>query len=140
MAAELPIDRGDRVLVVRGDLAGEELARALRLRGAAVDEVVAYRTREAPESSRPILRQALAGRAIAAVLFTSGSTVRGLAALARHEGLDVAHLPAICIGPETAGHARGAGFRILAVSPTPQPDTLVETTLRALANQEGETR
>jgi len=135
MAAELPVGAGDRVLVIDGDLADDELAVALRARGAEVDDVVAYRTREAPESSRRLLRQATAEGAPAAVVFTSGSTVRGLVALGRDESIDVVSIPSVCIGPETADEARAAGFQILAVSPTPDLAALATTTARALTLQ-----
>jgi hydroxymethylbilane synthase len=135
MAAELPIVVGDRVLVVRGDLADEQLAVALRARGAEVDDVIAYRTREAPESSRGLLRTAMAEGPIAAVVFTSGSTVRGLVALGRDESFDVLAFPSVCIGPETADEARAAGFRILMVSPTPAAAALAAATARVLALQ-----
>jgi uroporphyrinogen-III synthase len=135
LAIELPVVDGDRVLVVRGDLADEELAVALRRRGAQVDDVVAYRTREAPEASRLLLRGALSGGPIAAIAFTSGSTVRGLIKLARDESIDVLSIPVACIGPETADEAGAAGFRILAVSPTPDTAALAAATARALALQ-----
>jgi uroporphyrinogen-III synthase len=139
MAAELSVGPGDEVLIVRGDLADEELAVALRARGALVDDVVAYRTHEAPESSRGLLRRATEDGPIAAAVFTSGSTVRGLLALGYAESIDVRSFPAVCIGPKTADEARTAGFRILAVSPTPDSAALAATTARALALQEGET-
>ena len=133
LAAELPVARGDRVLLVRGDLAHQELAIALRSRGAEVDDLVAYRTCEAPEASRALLRHALAEGPADAVVFTSGSTVRGLVALARAEGLAVAAIPSVCIGPETARAARDAGFSVLAVSATPAAGALASATARALA-------
>ena len=135
MAAELPVRVGDRVLVVRGDLADRELATGLRDRGAEVDDVVAYRTREAPESSRAPLRRAVSAGPLAAVALTSGSTVRGLVALGLAEALDVVSIPSICIGPETADAARAAGFQVLAVSPSPDSATLAETAARTLAIQ-----
>ncbi len=135
LTIELPVVNGDRVLVVRGDLADEELAVALRARGALVDDVVAYRTREAPEASRLLLRAALSEGPIAAVAFTSGSTVRGLIKLGRDESIDVLSIPSVCIGPETADEARGAGFRNLAVSATPDSAVLAAATARALALQ-----
>ena len=138
MAAELPVDAGDRILVVRGDLADEELAVSLRGRGAEVDDVIAYRTREAPESSRTLLRSATANGSIAAVAFTSGSTVRGLVSLGEAESIDVRSFPAVCIGPETADEARSAGFRILAVAPTPDATALAAATATALARQSEE--
>ena len=133
LAVELPVVVGDRVLVVRGDLADEHLAVALRARGAEVDDVIAYRTREAPERSRRLLRQATAAGPIDAVVFTSGSTVRGLVALGRDESIDVLSIPSVCIGPATADEAHTAGFRVLAVSPTPDWAALASTTARALA-------
>ena len=132
MAVELPIEAGNRILVVRGDLAGDELAAALRARGAEVDDVIAYRTREAPESSGQLLRRAARDGPIAAAMFTSGSTVRGLVALGQAESIDVRSFPSICIGPETADEARLAGFRILAISPTPDPFALAAVTAAAL--------
>jgi hydroxymethylbilane synthase len=139
MAAELPVRPGDRVLVVRGNLADEELADALRARGAEVDDVIAYRTREAPESSRGLLRTATAAGPIAAAVFTSGSTVRGLLALGRAESIDVRAFPGVCIGPETADEARTAGFRILAVAPTPDATALAAATASALSLRPQET-
>jgi hydroxymethylbilane synthase len=140
IAAELPVAHGDRVLLVRGDLADPELAVALRARGAEVDDVVAYRTREAPEDSRALLRRAVADGTINAVVFTSGSTVRGLVALARADTLDVASIPSVCIGPETAAEARDAGFSVMAVSAAPGATVLASTTARALAAHRKEIR
>jgi hydroxymethylbilane synthase len=139
LAVELPVVADDRILVVRGDLADEDLALALRARGAEVDDVIAYRTREAPESSRALLRSAMADGPIAAVAFTSGSTVRGLLSLAKVESIDVRSFPAVCIGPETADEARSAGFQILAVAPTPDATALASATATALAHQPEET-
>ena len=135
MAAELPVGPGDRVLAVRGDLADEELAVALRARGAEVDDVIAYRTHQAPRASRALVRQALAASPIDAVVFTSGSTVRGLVELTLDETINVLSIPAVCIGPETAHAARAAGFRVLAVSPEPSSAALATATAQALALQ-----
>jgi hydroxymethylbilane synthase len=138
MASGLPVVAGDLILVVRGDLADEELVVGLRARGAEVDDVVAYRTREAPESSRGLIRHATAAGPIAAVVFTSGSTVRGLLALGQADSIEVRSWPAVCIGTETAGEARAAGFLVLAVSPTPDSAALATTTARVLALQPAE--
>jgi uroporphyrinogen-III synthase len=138
MAMELPIRHGDRVLVIRGDLAGPELAERLRGRGAVVDDVVAYRTLEAPPSSRALLSRAMAGRAFDAVVFTSGSTVRGLRSLAAADTLDVTTIPAVCIGPETTDAASQAGFRILATAAGQDADALARTTVTALTGQHQE--
>jgi uroporphyrinogen-III synthase len=128
------------VLIIRGDLADEQLASALRARGAVVDDVIAYRTREGPESSRSLLQRALAEGAIDAVICTSGSTIRGLLALARAKALDVSGVPAVCIGPETAADAERAGFSVIAISPSPQAAALAATTAGILATPEQEIR
>ncbi len=133
LAAELPIGGDDRVLVVRGDLAGDDVAVALRARGAAVDDVIGYWTCEAPAGSRGLLGAAVAGGPVAAIVFTSGSTVRGLVGLARDEGLDLAAIPSICIGQTTAAAAREAGFAVVAISATPQATDLAATTVGAVA-------
>jgi hydroxymethylbilane synthase len=141
IAAELPVGPGDRVLLVRGDLADDDLPDALRARGAEVDDVVAYRTIEAPDSSRQLLRRAIEAGGVDAVVFTSGSTVRGLVALAALESLtEITAIPAICIGPETSREAGRLGFRVLAEAPTPDARALAATTADALALQPQEIR
>jgi hydroxymethylbilane synthase len=135
MANEVPLRTGDRVLVIRGDLAGPGLAERLRSRGAEVDDVVGYRTLEAPESSRSLLRQAIDEGPFDAVVFTSGSTVRGLRSLAESDGVDVTPIPAVCIGPETAAEARDAGFQVIAVAPSQDAASLAATTVSALTPQ-----
>ncbi len=139
MAAGLPVGRGDRVLVVRGDLADHDVAAALRAKGAAVDDVIAYRTREAPDTSRALLRTAVAAGPITGAVFTSGSTVRGLVSLGDRESIDVRSISAICIGPKTADEARATGFRVVAVSPTPDPAALAAATAGAIVHQPQET-
>ena len=140
LATELPARTGDRVLLVRGDLADGELASRLRERDVSVAEVIAYRTHEAPASSRRLLRRALDGGPIDAVVFTSGSTVRGLVALARSEAADLSSVPAVCIGPETAAAARDAGFAVAAVAAEPGAEALAMATARATLAQPLEVR
>jgi hydroxymethylbilane synthase len=115
LAAALPIEPGSRVLLPRSDLADGRLVDRLRERGALVEEVVAYRTVEAPAASIPLLEPALE-EGPQAVIFTSGSTVRGVLALADRLGLRdrVLALPAICIGVPTATEAARHGFQVVA--------------------------
>ena len=82
----------------------------------------------------------MAAGPLEAVVFTSGSTVRGLVALASADVLDVTSIPAICIGPETAAAARRAGFHVLAEAPMRDAVTLAATTVAALAAQPQEIR
>jgi hydroxymethylbilane synthase len=140
LADELPVARGDRVLLVRGDLASARMAMALRARGAQVDDIVAYRTREAPPSSGVLLRRARADGPLQAIVFTSGSTVRGLVALALAENLHVASIPSVCIGEETARRARAAGFTVIGIATTADALTLATATADALAAHAEEIR
>ena len=108
---ELPIAPGDRVLLARADAAGTDLPARLRTRGAVVDEVAAYHTVEAPESARGPLRSLFAAGGIGAIVFASGSAIRGLLALLGPvERRAALATPACCIGPTTAAAARDAGF------------------------------
>lgn len=135
LAAELAVAPGDRVLVIRGDLAGDGLATTLRRRGARVDEVIAYRTREAPRSSLSMLREAVDAGPLAAIVFTSGSTVRGLIALARDTSTDILSVPTVCIGRETVEAAMAAGFEVAAIATTPDPAALAAATAAAIVRQ-----
>lgn len=71
---------GKRILLPRADIARESLAVGLGEKGAVVDEVDAYRTVSASAEAGPV-RQMLAAGQIAAVTFTSSSTVRNFVAL-----------------------------------------------------------
>ena len=108
---ELPVAPGDRVLLARADAADGALPARLCERGAVVDDVAAYHTVEAPEGARRPLRALFAGGGVDAIIFTSGSTVRGLVALLPPaERRTALRTPACCIGPSTAAVARDAGF------------------------------
>ncbi len=111
IAEELPIRPGERVLLARADIADGILPTRLLARGAIVDEVVAYRTVEGPADSRAPLAAAFAEGPFDAVVFTSGSTVRGLLAVLTPQDRRVAlRSTAWCIGPATATVAREHGF------------------------------
>jgi uroporphyrinogen-III synthase len=133
LADELPVASGQGALLLRGDLAGDDLPARLEDRGVAVSDVVAYRTIEGPQASRRILHDAFAAGKPDAVVFASGSAARGLVSLAEAEGLDVRAIPTICIGPETQREATRLGFEVLATAPEPNPSTLAATLAAALA-------
>jgi uroporphyrinogen-III synthase len=134
LAAELPLSPGDEVLLVRGDLADPGVGDALRARGAAVAEVIAYRTHEGPEASRPLLAAALA-EPVDALVLASGSAARGLVSLAPAAEMGrLLATPAVCIGPSTASVARSLGFRAVTESHEPGPGALTAAVARALAS------
>ncbi len=122
LSRELPIDPDARVLLPHADIADAGLPVALRARGATVTEVVAYQTREGPPSSRTLLASALDDGPLDALVLTSGSTARGLIALAaddaaRHHLLAT---PVIAIGQPTAAVASSLGFATVLVASGPQ--------------------
>lgn len=118
---------GRRVVLARADAATPDLRAELMARGALVDEVVAYRTIEAPATSREPLAAALRGP-LSGVTFTSSSTVRGLVALAApFDATRVRALPAWCIGPVTAATARDAGFTVAGTSTEHTAEGLADT-------------
>ena len=114
LLAEIGNVAGQRILLPRTDIARETLAAELRLRGAEVNEVTAYRTVVAPPDAET-LRRALVEERADAITFTSSSTVRGFVASVRESALGdpVALLEGVaiaCIGPITAATARDEGL------------------------------
>jgi uroporphyrinogen III methyltransferase/synthase len=119
--------RGKRILLPRADIARPALAECLRRGGARVTEVTAYRTVQ-PEMDTRELGDVLSG--VTAATFTSSSTVRNLAAIARKAGLDLRQTldgkTIACIGPITAGTARELGLLVHIVAREYTIDGLVE--------------
>jgi porphobilinogen synthase len=109
LAAAIPDVKGKRIALVRASHADSDLPNALRERGALVDEITAYETVEGPSDSASALQQALREEDVAAVVFASGSAVRGFLKLG-----GTTNLPAITIGPRTSAAAREAGFVVAA--------------------------
>ncbi|MHB1627814.1 MAG: uroporphyrinogen-III synthase [Bacilli bacterium] len=99
-----------RMLLVRGNLADERLACALRKLGCDVTEAVGYRTTEAPEEARRLMEDLLAGR-VHVLTFASGSAVNAFA-----RALGGAPLPAgalvASIGPKTTAALAHHGIRV----------------------------
>jgi uroporphyrinogen-III synthase len=126
IAAGLDSPEGARVLLLQADIAGPELADALRERGALVDAVTAYRTvgRVPTEAERQALDEA------DAIVLASGSAARSLAAL---EPAGAGALIA-CIGPKTASAAREVGLRVDLVA----DETTADGMIRALVEHYGE--
>jgi porphobilinogen synthase len=114
LAFELPDPEGSRVLLVRASAADRDLPDGLRNRGASVTEITAYETVEGPGESADPLREALARPDLAAVVFASGSAVRGFIKLGGGNSL-----PAVTIGPRTTSAARAAGFTVVAEASAP---------------------
>jgi uroporphyrinogen-III synthase len=131
LANALPDVKGKRVLLVRASAAAPVLPERLRERGAAVEELIAYLTIEGPASSAVPLRTALGDVDLAAIVFASGSAVRGYAALGGGTTW-----PAITIGPRTSEVARQLGFRVVAEAETQSAAALVAAVSAAIPVEE----
>ncbi|MGC9333886.1 MAG: uroporphyrinogen-III C-methyltransferase [Anaerolineae bacterium] len=133
IAAGLEAVRGKQILLPRADIARPALVDLLRKRGASVVEINAYRTLQ-PEVDTEELRKLLSRITVAT--FTSSSTVRNLASMARQAGLDLsqalAHATVACIGPITAGTARDLGLAVGVVAEEYTVDGLVQALIHAL--------
>ncbi len=123
----LPDVDGKRIALVRASAAATDLPDRLRRRGAIVREVTAYRTVEAPAASAEPLRAALMDPDLGAVVFASGSAVRGFLELGGNVALD-----AVTIGPHTSATAREHGFRVIAEAETQSVTGLVSAIVRVL--------
>jgi len=121
--------QGASILLPRTDIADPDLPARLRSLGAAVDDLVAYRTVVAPDSSAPALIAALSDRSLAAIVAASPSAIRGLVRLAAFGGELVlsrlAEIPLVSIGPTTSQAVRLAGLRLAAQASEPSIDAIV---------------
>jgi len=107
----------------------------LRGKGAAVDEVVAYRTLGvgAPDELKALLEEGQ----IDVVTFTSSSTVRNLVASlqGRTPGNALSRCLVACIGPVTARTAERLGIRVDVVAKEHTIAGLVEAIVTAVAER-----
>ncbi len=105
--------RGKRLLLPRAQEARQILPEALTAMGATVQEVAAYKTRQAASNADHLIEQ-LENHRIDLVTFTSASTVKNFKAiLPPDRAVELASgLSAACIGPVTADTARQLGFQV----------------------------
>lgn len=135
--------RGARVLLPRADIAGAEMPGILRERGFEVTEVVAYRTVDAITDELIATLRALG--AVDAITFTSGSTVRYMAAAADRAGWNIAraqdvhHTIVACLGNSTADEVRRQGWNVDAIARDPSVDGLICAVAAALDARGGTT-
>lgn len=117
-----------KVLLARARGADRELPRILRERGAVVDEALAYETDVGPPDLCPVLEDAVKARPDA-IVFTSGSTVKGFMRLVGSPSARVPGCAVICIGPRTARIVEEVGVTPTRVAKTPTPEGIVEAIL-----------
>lgn len=119
--------KGKRVLLLRADIASKRLPALLRERGAAVDDVVAYRTL-IPRDLTPERLKSIIDNGVDLVTFTSPSTVRNLAQALGDGELErfLRNVKVACIGPVTAEAATELGIGVDIVAQNHTVDSLVE--------------
>jgi uroporphyrinogen-III synthase len=111
LAAAIPIEPGQRVLLPQSAIAPADLADALTAKGATVRVVSAYRTVAGDGDVR--LAGPLARGEVDAVVFASSSAVDGFVSRLRAEGIGVEAVNSVdivCIGRSTAATARKHGI------------------------------
>ena len=128
LARAFPRGEG-RVLCARADIAPAGLEDALAAKGWSPERVGAYRTR-LPRSLPKDAREALRDGRVAAITFTSASTVRGFVGAV---GVVRGNPKIVCIGPVTSRAAREHGMRVSAVARPHTVDGVVDALVRALA-------
>jgi uroporphyrinogen-III synthase len=133
LGAALPVEPGTRILLPRGDRADDALPTLLRGRGAVVRAIIAYRTVEAPAGSVALLKAALA-EPPAAIVATSGSTIRGLAILAERIGSAdaIRAIPVVAIGSATTAEAVRLGFVVIGEAATQDPGGIADAVAASL--------
>lgn len=110
-----------RVLIPHSDIAEPTIVAGLATLGMDVEYVAAYKTVGVPVSDQ--IRDDVASGKVRAILVTSGSVARQIAA-------QLAPLPdgtvVACIGPRTAFDARGAGLTVHVIAEQRSADALVD--------------
>ncbi len=102
---------GEKFLLLRADIADEELTRGINELQAEVRETAAYRTVFVTDI-RPQVKEMLLSGEINVITFTSASTVSGLLAMLKKERIALKRIKIACIGPKTAEAAASAGLKV----------------------------
>lgn len=118
LGRQLPDPQDARVLLLRAEVASEELPQVLQDRGAHVDDVAIYRT--VPNPSAREAAKTLSDEGTDWILFTSPSTVAAFAKLVQPSLLRrlQAEVPVAAIGPVTAAAAERHGFQVAVCAQT----------------------
>lgn len=109
------VQQGEKLLLLRSEIAGEELQAGLKKHNIDFENIAIYKTVEnRVESSK--LPDMLDSNMIDYVLFTSPSTVEAYRSLFGEERMKQSAPQYVCIGPVTAKAAREAGLIVSGVS------------------------
>ncbi len=121
------VKEGERVLLARAEIAGQELTEALIQRNIDFVDTVVYRTVPDIRSKNQILDLILKGK-VDFLTFTSASTVQNFMAVIGPETKEgLSRTKVVCIGPITAKAALDAGLFVAATADTHTIEGLVNT-------------
>jgi uroporphyrinogen III methyltransferase/synthase len=103
--------KGQMMLLLRADIADDEITSGLRNLGAVVDEFAIYRTVK-PKRNLYQLRKLVLNDYLDVITFTSSSTVTNFLSEMNSEDTSKIKARIACIGPKTAATARKAGLKV----------------------------
>ena len=117
---------GERILIPRAKIGGQELVAALEKKNLSVDDIPTYDTLYEKQDVIDECKEFEEGNIDCAV-FTSASTVKGFAEATK--GLDYSLVRAACIGKQTKAAADALGIKTF-VAEKPTLDSLVELVIQ----------
>jgi uroporphyrinogen-III synthase len=126
---------GKKVLLARAKVARDVIPDALAAKGGVMTVVEAYQT-GLPDGARELLAAALKS-GVDAATFTSSSTVRNLAEVAREAGIGfpLAGVPAVSIGPVTSATLREFGWEPAGEAAASDLPGLIEAVVAVMEKQ-----
>ena len=123
--------RNKQLLLLRADIASQELPDMLRQAGAIVTDVVAYQTEPVDSLPDEVIASLRTGT-IDWVTFTSASTVRSMVRLLGNESSLLNNVNIASIGPITSEAVRDLGFEVAAEADPSDVPSLANAIIQAL--------
>ncbi|MFD2446244.1 uroporphyrinogen-III synthase [Bacillus sp. CGMCC 1.16607] len=107
------VKKGMKVLIPKGNLSRDYIAKSLINAGALVDEIIIYET-YLPEESKLHLKEAITNRQLDILTFTSPSTFDHFMEVILGNGLqrNIEHCLIACIGPVTKEKIESLGWKV----------------------------
>lgn len=110
------IEKGEKVLLARADIASNELSDGLKRNGIDFEELTTYRT-VMDESMKSIVKEYLKQNKVDFITFASSSTVKNFIEILGKENIELlSNTKIVCIGPVTAQTAKELGLFVSAVA------------------------
>ena len=131
LAQKLGFVRGSRILLLRANIASDDLPKALKARGAAVTELGIYKTNIIRRPAELQFKKLLMTGAIDYITFASPSAVRGFAARVKEEAFKAAQrIPVIAMGSGISAALKQLEFKKIRLAKSPTIEGLADSMLR----------